>query len=341
LLWGQPMKWSFTLFIFLIYGSLVGFLQAEDQSDIRQTFVKAAEQADLRSPGSQPFELGASVEAFGAKGQSSRGTYRLLWASQSEWREQIIFPGYERTRVGGSEKYWQERSINYELPQILQLDQALEFPSRLRNSAATVAGKLKTETLKGLSLECAHSKSDYEEGDFCFDSTRGPLMLEKLPHGAGGGLDNTRAREYSDFTAFGQKLFPRSIRVVGQDQPSIVFSVDKLTPLGQTMASDFNPQPGAQEWLTCSHPEPPKLKHRIIPIYPEAAKTKRIQGRVALYALIGPDGMVHNLKVMGSLDPLLDESAFQAVSQWQYEPRKCGDRSTLVDIFIDVIFSLN
>lgn len=56
------------------------------------------------------------------------------------------------------------------------------------------------------------------------------------------------------------------------------------------------------------------------PIYSEAARMARIQGRFIARSIIDKDGCVAGLKALEKVDPALDESALTAVRRWVFEP---------------------
>jgi protein TonB len=62
-----------------------------------------------------------------------------------------------------------------------------------------------------------------------------------------------------------------------------------------------------------------KLVKMVRPAYPPEAKAKGIQGTVKLQAIIGKDGAVKELKVLGGPEELVPPSV-EAVKQWVYEP---------------------
>jgi len=55
----------------------------------------------------------------------------------------------------------------------------------------------------------------------------------------------------------------------------------------------------------------------VRPVYPEIARTARVQGSVVCEVLIGSDGRVADAHILRSI-PLLDEAALDAVRQWEY-----------------------
>jgi periplasmic protein TonB len=83
-----------------------------------------------------------------------------------------------------------------------------------------------------------------------------------------------------------------------------------------------------------------KLIHPAVqPVYPPLAKQTRTQGVVVLAALIGPDGRVHNLRVLSG-HPLLTQAALVAVRQWRYQPTLLNGVPVEVDTTVEVRFVL-
>ena len=66
---------------------------------------------------------------------------------------------------------------------------------------------------------------------------------------------------------------------------------------------------------------PPRATRRVSVGYPRRAKSKGIEGYVALNLLITPSGGVEKVKVLESIPPdVFDQVAIAAVKQWQFEP---------------------
>ena len=83
---------------------------------------------------------------------------------------------------------------------------------------------------------------------------------------------------------------------------------------------------------------PAQIAH-VDPVYPEVARTTRVQGVVIIQATIGPDGFVDEAEILRSV-PLLDQAAIDAVAQWQYEPTFLNGVAVPVTMTITVNFSL-
>jgi len=85
----------------------------------------------------------------------------------------------------------------------------------------------------------------------------------------------------------------------------------------------------------------PILKQKVEPQYPEAARKIRLQGVVILEAVITAEGTVANVKVLKSVNPLLDAAAERAVSQWTYKPATLSGRAVPVYLTVTVNFQLH
>jgi protein TonB len=85
----------------------------------------------------------------------------------------------------------------------------------------------------------------------------------------------------------------------------------------------------------------PQLTNRVEPSYPEAARKARMEGVVILEAIITATGSVEDVKVLKSVNPLLDAAASRAVSQWRYRPATLNGRAVRVYLTVTVTFNLH
>jgi TonB family protein len=96
---------------------------------------------------------------------------------------------------------------------------------------------------------------------------------------------------------------------------------------------------------TDESPSPPKvsqlaqpiLVYRVNPQYPSAARNARVQGSVALHAVIGSDGSIQQLRVLSG-HPLLLTAAIEAVKKWRYRPCLLDGKPVAVETDIRVNF---
>jgi protein TonB len=87
--------------------------------------------------------------------------------------------------------------------------------------------------------------------------------------------------------------------------------------------------------------KPPQLIHKPEPSYPEAARKARMEGVVILEAIITALGNVEEVKVLKSVNPLLDAAAVRAVQQWRYRPATLNGRAVRVYLTVTVTFNLH
>jgi TonB family protein len=65
--------------------------------------------------------------------------------------------------------------------------------------------------------------------------------------------------------------------------------------------------------------KPPTKTRNVNPVYPQEAQNAGVQGIVIIEALVNAEGNVEDARILQSI-PMLDESALEAVRQWQYVP---------------------
>ena len=86
--------------------------------------------------------------------------------------------------------------------------------------------------------------------------------------------------------------------------------------------------------------EAPRLIRKVLPDYPAVARAARVSGRVFVKAVIAPTGKVVDVEVVSSSSPILNESALDAVRQWEYRPALRGGEPVAVYFTVVVNFIL-
>jgi periplasmic protein TonB len=85
---------------------------------------------------------------------------------------------------------------------------------------------------------------------------------------------------------------------------------------------------------------PPKAIFQPEPEFSEEARKAKYQGVVTLSVIVGPDGRIHDPRVVRSLGMGLDEEALKTVKLWKFEPGKKNGQPVSVAVYIDVDFHL-
>jgi TonB family protein len=76
-----------------------------------------------------------------------------------------------------------------------------------------------------------------------------------------------------------------------------------------------------------------------VPVYPEAARAHRVEGRVVLQAIVAKNGTVGYLRVVDG-DPVLRRAVSDAVSMWRYRPYMVDGEPVEVGTTVTVDFIL-
>lgn len=82
------------------------------------------------------------------------------------------------------------------------------------------------------------------------------------------------------------------------------------------------------------------LTHRVEPIYPGFARQAHREGTVELRATISSEGNVRDLQILSG-DPVLAQSARDAVAQWRFRPTLLNGIAVEVITFVTVKFHLD
>jgi protein TonB len=78
----------------------------------------------------------------------------------------------------------------------------------------------------------------------------------------------------------------------------------------------------------------------VAPLYPEIARSARVEGIVIIEATIDTSGRVTDARLLRSV-PLLDEAALTAVRQWVFTPTRLNGEPVPVVMTVTVQFRLN
>jgi TonB family protein len=164
--------------------------------------------------------------------------------------------------------------------------------------------------------------------EICVDASTGALVRD-VPF------------EDKEFVPIGTKLFPRFLsytqegKIVAQAEVTELSATDPLPP------SAFAVPAGAASQPSCLNPAMGRLMNRVNPEYPDSARRAHVQGTVYIYAVIGTDGSLHNLRIVSGVSSDLNEASLAAVRQWRYEPYTCQNTPVEVESVIEVNYKLS
>lgn len=295
---------------------LIATNKLQQRAEARALIQKALDISDFRAPGSPPFELRGTITIPLKDGKSAPGSYLLDWVSPERWREEIHVANYSRIRVGDAGKYWQLRSIPYELMAFDTFTKGINFAEHLRsallepywNSNSKTKIMLKRRKLEGVSADCLTLGDDTNH--FCFDTQSGRLLRN--------GSEEWEMTKYSEYQTFAEKLVPGALEMFALDRPVASFKLQSISRLDHPGENLFSPPQGAESWPTCDVFVRPKLIHEEHPSPPSGA-----EGTVLIYGILGVGGRFSDLKVIESPSPELGEAVLKSRQSAIYQPETC------------------
>lgn len=117
--------------------------------------------------------------------------------------------------------------------------------------------------------------------------------------------------------------------------------VDGLPGGDGALVGELAPPPPIQKPVRAGGVIKAPVKIRdVAPVYPDIARTARVQGTVTIEATIDPMGHVTDTRVLRSV-PLLDQAALTAVRQWEFTPTRLNGEPVAVIMTVTVQFRLN
>jgi TonB family protein len=110
---------------------------------------------------------------------------------------------------------------------------------------------------------------------------------------------------------------------------------------GQPGSGSLAQEPGGSKvGLVSVQPLAQVPESKVLPEYPVIALLKNIQGRVVIGAVIGKDGALQNVRLVGP-PSILSAPVLEAVKKWHYQPRLQNGVPVEVETQITIDFEIN
>jgi TonB family protein len=319
------MKRHLSLVLLLLTHSVLLAASGKANQEAQQLLEQAELKAyifDLPS-----FEMKASVR-IDNQGNPLDGSYALLWNGPDQWREEISLPGYSEVTVGGKGVVAVKRSMDFIPLPVEQLRWALGYGhARLALGPKETVKQIHGRSVNSVKVECAEIVQQQNHKEVCVDVSTGALVRQ-TPF-----LDR-------ELMPVGTRLFPRFLSYVKNGKPVAEARVTQFETREQLPASAFEAPTGAVSKPGCMTPDPVYLIKRVNPSYPEQELQARVEGTVAIYAVIAPDGTMGGLRIVSGVTPGLNKASLDAVQQWRYEPSTCHGVAIEFETVLLVNYSL-
>jgi TonB family protein len=286
------------------------------------------------------FKANVQVEI---QGKHTEGIYQLLWNGPEQWREEIHLPQYDEIKVGEKERVWTQRSTDFLPLRIHDLRTALGFgPGSLGLGGSWASlvqpgvtpkdsvKKVEKRNVGGEAQTCVvYEDRAKRHQEICVDDQTNMIVrdaqsfLDRDIQPVGGG-----------------KVYPRVLSLIEKGTTTAKVNVTEITSPATFPPSSFAPPSGSSAQVGCMNPSSPHLVKRTVPTYPQGALQQHLQGRVAVDASIGTDGVPKIGKVVGRAAGELEQSALSAIKEWRYEPAICNGKPVELETVIRVDYSL-
>jgi TonB family protein len=317
--------------------------QAQNElASLRNMFEKSNDLSNIKSAGMPGFVLRGDVLVWTKKDAASHGKFLFVWSPEGEWREEIAFADYKRSRVGDGTQLWQVRSTEVENPSIFELQKLLDGSRAPKIEGTDRLDKGWVESIENIGAQCIKRGISSFVSSYCFDAGTGDLLRVSAAKDSTEVPWMIRRQEYTNFQTWAQKRVARTLRGYNGKRMVLEVELEEIKPLPQLPPDYFVPQKDATLLSYCAEGAAWKVKERVAPTYPQSARAQHHQGTVVLDAIIGEDGHVSDLRIIHSAGADLDRSAMAAVSQWRYERTSaCPLSKGRTETNVDVIYSLN
>lgn len=299
----------------------------------------AAKKNGLQNAGTEPLHIKATYELLDDKGGvKEKGTIEELRVSAKIYKLRYSSPSFDQTdystakglfRVGDPK--WPDTPI-WEAHNILYP----EFPSG--DVIAKSKMKFVEKKAGNVQLRCVSVNSPKTDGAtyqraYCFDPAAPILRLLETYQGANEIIYNSIVPVRGAYIGGDAGFFQHGKALVG-------VHLDVLNAVPHVEESELTPPSGAQEItrrIEIGSVVTAKPVHETKPEYPAIAIAAKIQGTVVLQAIVGKDGRVVEIRVVGG-PPMLQLAAIDAVRQWVYEPYLLDGEPVEVATQINVVF---
>ena len=331
----------------------------ENTAALATLFHKAIANSEIQAKDASAFRLQAAVRVYGSNQKYLQGTVIEFWTPQGMLRRETLLQNYKQIEVSDGTSQWQQSSLGYVPYTVHELWSALQFARRLQWWLSPVAGaagggivaprlaQVKATRLAGVlppkgGLVCVQaSLSESYASEFCFERATGHLITETDPDGV--------RYEYLAYAPFGDKSFPRVLRVINDRGVELAeLRIQQLTAVEKPASSLFLPianvtPEGALS--ACRSILPAKVVKRVPPVFPPAAREEGLSGTVVFYSYVGTDGVPRGLWPVKSSSTWFTTAAFQAASQWRYQPAACVEaggakRAIATPVYLSIPFTL-
>jgi TonB family protein len=310
--------------LFAAYGA------AQEIPTPQQLIDAAHKVSDLSQLG--PYILNANVVVNpGDKKHESAGLLAIAH-DHGRTRVELAFGGVHETRIFlDNKEYVEPGKGQLYTAELNRFDQSWDPAHVLQSRFAAKYrfGEVRREKVQGVDAWCFDQIYEHSRGRACFDAARAVLLRKES-----GGKPQ---REFLDFKALGQQMYPQRVQVFREFRSPIEISHIAINPA--TLKDELFAIPANSiELESCDDMKPPKATYTPEPEFSEKARREHIKGVVVLVLLITKEGQVNSVQVTNPDSYGLGDNASAAAKRWRFNPATCGSGPVNMEMAVEVEF---
>ena len=266
-----------------------------------------------------PFHESVTFLFSGLIQGDQRGSFVRDWASKTQWRWKWELPGYQEINVRNGGQIGEHETADFEPVRIVELRWALPpFPLVLGEN--DLVKKIESETLNGLAARCIKFEAvrgrDRWSREVCVNAGNNTLLR---------WVDERREIEWTDYTPFGERFYPRHL-VVKEHGSKIIEADIEFRDAPDLSPKEFEIPSDMRLRKACEHFTQPILTKEENPVYPRRMGTRPVTAEVVVEVRVGVEGKVEAAQITETGGSDLDRAALDSVKKWEFESAKCdGD----------------
>jgi TonB family protein len=303
----------------------------------------------LVGPDVKPWHIRGTYRSFDSKGKpENEGIYEEWWVNATKYKLSFSSPKSTQTDFATGTALLrdgsQEWPIGFELLLRASLIEPLPDVSLLNGFTL----QRQAQAVGQSSIECVGLTYPVRanlqvSADFypsaCFEPTLPALRIYSI--------GSSSRVIYDHIISFQKHYLARQIQVFQSGKLAAEMTLEVVEPLKESPDSVLAPPSTALPvdltkivFKDKSISRWPTLLKKAIPVYPQDAKSMRIQGTVNIKGTIGVDGHIDSMQIIDG-PTMLRQAALDAVRQWLYRPFDQMGEPRPVEIEIRVIFTLS
>jgi len=314
---------------------------AEDKAALLQRLANSEASNSIDSADLKPWHLKATVQIFDSQGRpTDQGSIEEWWSSPTLDRREYKLDSYSATEIRSSGKLY--RSTGADLPPyyLELLRDGIVHPINAPKDPKPRVPMLRKLPSSKVPLECialvSPGQQETEDQNYCFapgsDTLQATINYAKLitKLEAGGNFQGRHVQTSMLVSYNGHKAASANVETLRTEEiPQTEFEItaDLQEPVPHLLERGEHSDDKSGRAVSHEYPE-----------IPDSAKKGSSSGQVVLRIIIGVDGSIRRIDVIGATNELLVPPTLAAVKKWRFSPATSYGKPVEVENTISMDF---